>query len=423
MSAHRSLLAALLAASLAASTALAQDVQVQRLGGLDLFSAGDRTAKGLGPDVWKGASADIARAVIPALGTKPLSPAARRLAIRLLATGANAPPGAGSDAALAAARARALIALGEPEAADISVDRAPNLGASEPLSQAAAEAALLVGADDRACAIADGLQTGRDGLYWLKLRAYCEAVAGKPSAQLSLTLALDKAKDPVFARLMTALVAGAGDPGAASDRNGLERALSRRLKLDLPPQPHLDPTPPTSGLQAIDEVRDAIALGDLQSAKASRAGLVQDAAAGLTANTLALLDGLLAAAIGENGGPTLDRLIERGATGGSRSAPAAAIILAALGAPMSPEARAEFATFEVGKSVATPARLAALDRAAEAGLTGETALLALSICQDAGAAGPGPADRARIVQALRKVGLTEAARDFAVEGLMALPFK
>jgi hypothetical protein len=420
MSLFRSLPAAILAASLLTSTAVAQ-VEMSRLGGLDLFSAGDRGPKSLGEDLWKDSSADIARAVIPNIGAKPLSPAARRLAIRLLSTGASAPQGAGSDPALAAARAKALLALGEPLAANASVDRAPNMGASEPLSQVAAEAALLVGEDDRACTIADGLQTGRDGIYWLKLRAFCEAIAGKPSAHLSLTLALDKTKDPVYARLMTALITGT-EPGAPSDRNGLELALSRRLKLDLPTPPHVDPTPATTGQAAVDEIRDSIALGDLQGAKASRADLVQDDAAGLTANTLAMLDGLIAAASGDNAGPSLDRLIERGANGFKPAQPAA-LILAALGGPTGPEARAEFATFDVGKTSASPARISALDRAAEAGLKGETALLALSICQDAGAAGPGAADRARIVQALRKAGLTEAARDFAVEGLMALSFK
>lgn len=411
----------ILATAMAASTAVAQ-VEVVPLGGLDLFSAGNRTT-GLGADLWAGSSGEIARAAIPPIGTKPLSPAAKRLAARLLSTGASGPQGAGSDPALAAARARALIALDEPAAANTSVERAPNMGASEPLSQVAAEAALLVGDDGRACAIGEGLRTGRDGVYWLKLRAYCQAVAGQPSAQLSLTLALEKAKDPVYARLMTALV-GAGDPGAGSDRNGLERALSRRLGLDPPAAPRVDPMPATTGMAAVDGIREAIALGDLQGARASRADLVQDPATGLTANTLAMLDGLLTAATGDNAGPTLDRLVERGDVGGSKSAAqSAAIILAALGAPMDPEARAEFAKFDVGKAVAPPARLAALDRAAEAGLKGETALLALSIAQDAGAGGPAPADRARIVRALLKAGLDAAARDFAVEGLMALSFK
>ncbi|MDQ0466625.1 hypothetical protein QO010_004421 [Caulobacter ginsengisoli] len=418
------LAAVLTAASLTATLAVSADqsrIETTPLSGLDLFSAGN---PGLGADLWRGSSAEIARATIPAIGTKPLSPAARRLAIRLLSTGANAPEGAGSDPALAAARARALIALGEPAAANASVERAPNMAANEPLSQAAAEAALLVGDDARACAIGEALQSGRDGVYWLKLRAYCQAIANQPGASLTLTLALEKAKDPVYARLMAALVAGAGDPGAPSDRNGLERALSRRLNLPLPPAPHIDPIPPTTGMAGVDEVREAIALGDPQSAKASRAGLVQDAAAGLTANTLAMLDALIAAATGDNLGPTLDRLIERGDLGGPKSAAQpAAIILAALGGATSPDARAEFARFDVGKTAASPARLAALDRAAEAGLKGETALLVLSIAQDAGAAGPAPADRARIIQALRKVGLEVAARDFAVEGLMALSFK
>jgi hypothetical protein len=423
MSMRRPLLAAILAASLSTSAALAQ-VEMAPLSGLDLFSAGDRTS-GLGADLWKGSSADIARATIPAIGSRPLSPAARRLAIRLLSTGANAPPGAGSDPALAAARARALIALGEPVAANTSVERAPNLGASEPLSQTAAEAALLVGEDSRACAIGDGLQSGRDGVYWLKLRAYCQAVAGQPGAPLTLTLALEKAKDPAYARLMTALVAGSDDPGAASDRNGLERALSRRLNLTLtqPPAP-AEPPLAATGVEPVDAIRTAIARGDLDSARATRTGLVQDSIPGVSAGALALLDALIAAAGGQDAGPTLDRLVERGALGGPKSAAQpAALILAALGAPMGPDARAEFAAFDVGKNAASPARLTALDRAAEAGLKGETALLALSIAQDAGSAGPAPADRARIIQALRRVGLEAAARDFAIEGLLALSFK
>ena len=63
--------------------------------------------------------------------------------------------------------------------------------------------------------------------------------------------------------------------------------------------------------------------------------------------------------------------------------------------------------------------LLALDRAASLGLKGETALIALAIASDAGAPGPGALDRARIVAALRRVGLTDAAQAFAVEGLLA----
>ncbi len=87
---------------------------------------------------------------------------------------------------------------------------------------------------------------------------------------------------------------------------------------------------------------------------------------------------------------------------------------------MTPDARAAFVEFDLGKPAATPARLLALDLSAEAGRTGETALLALSVVLAAGPAGPSPADRARIVRALARGGLKTDARAFALEGLLAL---
>jgi threonine dehydrogenase-like Zn-dependent dehydrogenase len=61
--------------------------------------------------------------LIPQLGTKPLSPAAKALAVRLLATAASAPDGAGADQALAAARAQALLALGDAAGAQAALDQ------------------------------------------------------------------------------------------------------------------------------------------------------------------------------------------------------------------------------------------------------------------------------------------------------------
>ncbi|HEY1012870.1 MAG TPA: hypothetical protein VGE07_09225, partial [Herpetosiphonaceae bacterium] len=164
----------------------------------------------------------------------------------------------------------------------------------------------------------------------------------------------------------------------------------------------------------------AVAVGDLAGAQTLRAGLTADAT---PVNELALLDGLIAAAGGKADGPTLDRLVERGAVADAKTRGKmqnAAILLAALGAPMTPQARGEFAKFagaEAGK--ATVARGLALDLAGEARLMGETALLALWISADAGAAGPATGDRARIVRALRAAGLEADARAFAVEGLLA----
>lgn len=427
------LAAALATGSADGQVAGPQAVEVTPLAAPDFFSIGSGEG-GLGPELWRGASGETLRTVLPMLSAKPLSPAAQALTRRVLATGANGPEGAGSDAEVAGARINALIAAGAVKDASAILSRTSSLERSPGLAQAGAEAALLAGEDDRACAIADSLATGREEIYWLRLRAYCESRAGKAEAQLTFDLAQSVERDAVYGRLMGAKLAGSGDPGAASLRNGLNYALSRNLGLDM------------SGVKAAPAVETAlaakeagparwkiedgpgelkaamaaVAAGDLAKAQALRAGLVADAT---PVNDLALLDGLIAAAAGRPDGPTLDRLVERGSVGEAKvrgKMQNAAIVLAAFGAPMSPQARGEFAKFagaESGK--ATVARGMALDLAGEAKLPGETALLALWISADAGAAGPAVGDRARIVRALRAAGLEEDARAFAVEGLLA----
>ena len=104
------------------------------------------------------------------------------LARRVLETGANAPEGAGSDQALAAMRIRALVALGDLGAAEAVLARTPAIETSEPLSRAKAEVALLAGRDGEACETGRALQEGRDGQFWLKLRAYCSLADKQPAA-------------------------------------------------------------------------------------------------------------------------------------------------------------------------------------------------------------------------------------------------
>lgn len=468
-----------LALALALAHPAAAQVEMQSLTKLDLFSAG-RDA-GFGQDVWKGASADIARAVIPTLATKPLSPAGTSLARRLLAQSATAPDGAGSDADLAAARVKALLALGEAPLVDSMMDRTPNLSQNAALSQVAAEAALDLGQDDKACAISEALTTDRGGLYWLRLRAYCQVAAGKPdAAQLTFTLANQQAKDLVLARLMTAAINGSGDPGPASLRSGLDYALSRRLKLDLAPalagaspavadqvsaglvgaQPAAAATaaPPEADMIAqltaaksfsafvavakqarpvivglvqtkapigdpLLEASAALAAGDVDDAQAIRAVLAQPNAPQVDPLDLAILDAALAAAVGKPDSPTLDRLIERGGVGDAKTrsrGQAAAAVFVALGGEMSDQARAQFAGFDFRHGDAPPARLMLMQADAEAGRVGETTLLALAVAEAGGAAGPAASDRAHIIQALDRAGRKADAQAFAVEGLLSL---
>ena len=210
---------------LEAPSASAQ-VQVQTLAAPDLFSVGTGPSD-LASDLWRGSSAALARAVIPQLGVKPLSPAAAALARHVLSAGANAPDGAGDDLELAAARARAVLQLGDALGAQVIAERTPSLAQKPALSQVAAEAALIRGQEDKACTVGDALTAGRDAAFWMRLRAFCQARAGDTAAaQLTLDLALQQGESPDYARLMAAMLA-ATDAGAGSLGDGLDYALSR----------------------------------------------------------------------------------------------------------------------------------------------------------------------------------------------------
>jgi hypothetical protein len=481
--ARRPILAVLLAgvAAVGSASGASAQVQVQSLAPPDLFStpAGET---GLGGELWKDTAPDIFRDVLPRLAARPLSPAFADLARRVLATGANAPSTVGNDPDLGAARALALIALGEAAGADTVLDRAPGVPNNASLSLAAAEAALIKGDDDKACRIGEALTVDRGAGYWLRLRAFCQVRAGQAdAAQLTFSLAQQQTPnqgrgDADYARLMGALLSGTA-PGAANLRNGINYAVSRKLGLDIaaasataspavkPAITPPGPPPPLAGLDLTAQetsdlaflrqakgllafvesartsapsiailaradaplrdpvlfARAALAAGDLPTSQLIRSRLTQDQIPGATITDLALLDAMISAASGKPDNQTLDRLVERGAQNGVKSpAQPAALLLASLGGAMSPEARAQFAGFDVGKPAAATARLVLIEDAAAAGRMGETALLALSVAAEAGATGPGVADRAAIARGLARAGLTADARAVVVEGLLAL---
>ncbi len=552
------LAAAVSIGALASVGPAAAQIEVKPLATLDAFTTG-AGGPDLGADLWRGASTPLARQLLPTLGARPMSPAAMMLARHVLATGAVAPDGAGADSDLAGQRLLALLALGDVRGVDAIVRTAPSLADSAPLAQAGAESALILGQTERACAIAKALTVGRDGLYWLKLRAYCQAVAGDmDAAQTTFSLANEAARDPVYRKLMAArllqppanLQTPPPAPVAPSARDGLELALTREFGLDpttalvsaspaaaaqiardaslstdtrlaaaaralrgaltlddlfeggAPPAPPAPPPlPPGSpDLSAVDTsvsaptvirslaarpgvaaegfllalalrqtdpaiaglavetllgraksaaeftalsrlarpalralarpdapltsplqfARAAAAAGDFDTAKALRARITAETA-GVGASDLAVLDAAIAA-LGTTGDtPTLDRLAERGGHDGAKSATqAGAVMFMALGDPLSPDARAEVAGFDIGKSTAAPARLALMEAAAVAHAKGEAAILVLSLAADAGPNGPVPADRARMVAALRAAGLVADARAYAAEGLLGL---
>lgn len=222
---------------------MAPSVQVQALAAPDVFSPGARDT-GLGPDVWSGSAADLARDILPQIGKTPLSPAGMAMARRLLATGANAPDGASEDLDLASARLRALLALGDAAGVESMLERTPGANYSPALAQLQAEVALILGQYDKACQGADAVSSNRDDPYWLRLRSYCQAINGQiAAAGLTFGLAQSQRPDPVFGLLMGHLLNGGHSKVSASLRNGLDLALSRTLGLDLTPTIMAAPAP------------------------------------------------------------------------------------------------------------------------------------------------------------------------------------
>ncbi|THD83316.1 MAG: hypothetical protein E7812_00560 [Phenylobacterium sp.] len=373
---------------------IAQPVEMAPLAAPDAFTTPARDT-GLPPTLWRGTSLQIVQAVLPRLAERPLSPAAAALALRVLGTGAQGPDGAGQD--FVAARAAALLEQGDPRGAAAILARAPGLDRDPALAHVAAESALLAADDARACRIEETLSSGRDDIYWVRLRAYCQAVAGKAAeAQLSFDLSQSQAKDPIFTRLMTAKLAGGGQPGAASLRNGLDYALSRGLGLDL------------SAAKPAPAVAAALAASGPAEPTFDTSAIAADLAPIATAihdrTDISYADfmGLLNAA-----------------TPKTRQRTQAALLFDAVLQPSFPPAAA-FLLNGVPPGRTSVALDVALDEASGAKRMGETALLALWECADAGPSGLSVGDRIRIVRALRRAGLDADARAFALEGLLAL---
>jgi hypothetical protein len=379
-----------------------QGVQVTGLAAPDAFTTPGRQT-GLPAGLWTGASIKTLRAVLPLLAARPLTPAGAQLARRVLATGAQGPEGAQQDPGLAAGRANALVMQGDAKAAAAVLAHAPDVDRSAELARAVAEADLLAGDDANACRTAQALSDGRDEPYWLKLRTYCQAIAGQVAqAGLTFDLAQAQAKDPVFTRLMGAKLAGAGNPGPASLRNGLDYALSKTLGLDLA------------------AAKPAPAVAAALAAAADPAPLALDPAA--VSPDLAVLAEPLAR--GEPiRDPVLAALVEEAASTDPKArahAQAALLLAAALRGPMGPDLRGQIAAVPLAEGKAPVGRALALEAAGQQRLMGEAAALSLWTLAEAGAAGPSLGDRVRIVRALHLAGLEADARALAFEGLAAL---
>jgi len=231
-----SVLAGFAMASPLMSPATAQgvgQVETSSLGDVDPLLIGTLTPQegGLSRDLWTGADARGVAEAAARLPGETSSRAAARLATRVLSSPGFSPGGAGDPRTAAAARARALLALGNVDVVDTLITQTPR-GFDEPeLAALAVRARLAKNEITPACRIGDTLTNGRDGGFWLRLRAACYAWAGESSAaQLTLDLAREadaEVADEDFATWVFAAGQGAMPSNTSPPRDALEASLAR----------------------------------------------------------------------------------------------------------------------------------------------------------------------------------------------------
>jgi hypothetical protein len=193
-------------------TPAAGGIQVETLGSFDRGGVGllDDGDGGLGAGMWQDSDRDLVAGLLATLPVASTSPAQQDLTRRLLLSTATPPAGEGGD--LIGARLQRLLAAGQVDDVLALAERAAlnASSASEPATRAVAEANLLSGRTDPACAIADArLATAEDG-YWQQLATFCLALADKRS-QVDFNIDLLReigTKDDAYFALLPAVMGG-----------------------------------------------------------------------------------------------------------------------------------------------------------------------------------------------------------------------
>lgn len=215
-----------------AQSAAQTQVQVESLGQVEPFRVGARSgiAYNMPMNQWRGTSANTAISLISDLPQAGQSPLLNRLATSVLMSPSTPPKNQSGEAAdgtaLASLRLASLYRLGELNAVIDLAERSPN-GLSDPENAAIATRAFLaLGEHNNACETAIRLQTGREAVFWLKVRAFCLAREGQTAAaELTAALALEAdPEDPAFLLALSRMLDKDTDP--VQPNNALELAMA-----------------------------------------------------------------------------------------------------------------------------------------------------------------------------------------------------
>ncbi|NOX84227.1 MAG: hypothetical protein GXP06_14820 [Alphaproteobacteria bacterium] len=201
----------------------------------DAFSTGtlDGASGALPETLWRGSDAQTLEYLLTHMPTRPATPSLGEVLKRTLLSSGTAPreaaPSLGGKKLLALARA----GFAEEARTVASLSTAPR---GDPWSgQAQAVADLLGGNIAAACRRSAGLTSGRDELFWVKLRVLCYAQAGeRDAADLTLGVLRDRgALSEADAAFLTAATTGAAPKIPPAAQTPLQYATAKQLGIPL----------------------------------------------------------------------------------------------------------------------------------------------------------------------------------------------
>jgi len=216
-------------------------IEVDGLGKIDNESVGvlSESDGGFGADMWQGMTRADAVSLVAALPVRSSSAALREITSLLLLSRAKAPVAVGDDApSLLAARARALLATGDVDNAELLLAAAPRQGRPAGLDVVDAQVQIIRYNNARACGLARNSTATPGGDFWQRLLVYCDALDGKAdSVNFGLSLLREIAgDDPALVLLTDAVVTKKPILLEQIDNaTPIHVALSRAAKVQLPP--------------------------------------------------------------------------------------------------------------------------------------------------------------------------------------------
>lgn len=215
-------------------------IEVDGLGKVDGESVGVLTSNdgGLGGGMWNGLTRTQAVEMVASIPTKSNSAALRDVASQILLSRARAPIAVTENApSLLAARATALLAIGDVDGAELLLSASPTQERPQGLDIVDANLQIIRFNNARACGLARNnvASAGKD--FWQRLLIYCDALEGKAdSVGFGMSLLRETSgDDPAMVLLVDSVLSGSpvilekiGQP------NTIHIALSRVAKVELP---------------------------------------------------------------------------------------------------------------------------------------------------------------------------------------------